>query len=101
MTFSELTKSRRQLNQMTKEAGVISAVAGAPFRLAGKAMMGGGKALGSGLWNASKKQGGPFAPLLFGGAVLGTAAAAKKSFGQAKAYNQGFNPQFQSAMSGV
>jgi hypothetical protein len=85
---------------MTKEAGVISTIAGAPLRMAGRAAMAPAKMMGKGLWSASKKQGGPLAPLLFGGAVLGTAAAGQKAMGQAKSYSQGFNPNLQAAMMG-
>jgi hypothetical protein len=91
VTFSELANRRRQLSGMVKEAGVLglaTKAVTAPVRMAGR-----------GLWNASKRTGGPFAPLLFGGAILGGAAAAKKAIGQAHSYNQGFNPQVQEAMT--
>lgn len=90
MKFSDLTRARQQLNSFVKEAGILG--------LAGKALTAPVKTVGHSLWNASKKQGGPFAPLLFGGAVLGGGAIAKKSVGQAKNYGVGFNPQFQEAM---
>ena len=92
MKYSGLTEARFKLDQMAKEktGGVLSAVGktmAAPIGFAGK-----------GLWNASKRAGGPFAPLLFGGTVIGGAALAGKSLSQTKNYNQGFNPQLQEAM---
>lgn len=70
-----------------KNAGLITKAITAPV-----------KAVGKGLWGASQRAGGPLAPLVFGGAALGTVAVAKKSVGQAKNYAQGFNPQLQEAM---
>ena len=92
MKFSELTRARYQLNQLTKdkEAGVIG--------LAGKAVTTPVSMATKGLWNASKRSGGAFAPLLFGGTVLGGAAVAGKSIQQAKNYGHGFNPQLQEAL---
>lgn len=92
MKFSQLTRARQQLNSlaMEKEAGVLGTVARVatkPVRMAHNA-----------LWGASKGAGGAFAPLLYGGAVLGGAAAAKKAVGQSKNYAHGFNPQLQDAM---
>lgn len=92
MKFSELTDARHRLSTMTKEkeAGIMGMV--------GKALTAPVGMAGKGLWNASKKVGGPFAPLLFGGTILGGAAVAGKSIQQAKNYNQGFNPQLQESI---
>jgi len=92
MKFSQLTKARQQLNSlaMEKDAGILGGavqLATKPVRMAHNA-----------LWGASKGAGGAFAPLLYGGAVLGTGAAAKKAIGQGKNYAHGFNPQFQEQM---
>lgn len=92
MKFSQLTRARQQLNSMAmeKEAGVLgmaARVATKPARMAHNA-----------LWGASKRTGGAFAPLIYGGTVLGGAAIAKKSMGQAKNYAHGFNPQLQDAI---
>jgi hypothetical protein len=90
MKFYELTAIHQRLNQLTKVAGVMG--------MAGKAITAPVAMAGKGLWGASKRAGGPFAPLLFGGTVLGGAAIAGKSISQAKNYSQGFNPQLQEAM---
>ena len=66
--------------------------------MAGKAVTAPIGMAGKGLWNASKRAGGPFAPLLFGGTVLGGAAVAGKAVQQTKNYGQGFNPQLQEAL---
>ncbi len=90
MKFSELTQARQRLNSMAKSAGVLG--------LAAKAVTTPVMAAGKGLWNASKRQGGALAPLVFGGTILGGAALAQKSIGQAQNYAQGFNPQLQEAV---
>ncbi len=84
MKFSELTQARQKLDAFCKTGGIMGAVATAPVKA---------------LWSASKKTGGPFAPLLFGGAALGIGAAAKKGIAQAHNYGQGFNPQLQEAVA--
>lgn len=88
MKYSELTKAGQCLNKIAGVMGLAGKAVTAPVAMAGK-----------GLWNASKKSGGMFAPLLFGGTVLGGAALVGKSVSQAKNYNQGFNPQLQEAMA--
>lgn len=90
MRFSEISIIRQRLNYMTKTAGVVG--------LAGKAVTAPVAMAGKGLWNASKRAGGPFAPLLFGGTVLGGAAVAGKAIQQGRNYGQGFNPQLQEAL---
>ena len=92
MKFSQLTQARRHLNHlaMEKEAGVLG--------MAARGAMAPVKMVGKGLWGASKRSGGPFAPLIFGGAVLGGGAALSKGVNQAKNYAHGFNPQLQESL---
>lgn len=66
--------------------------------MAGKAVTAPVGMAAKGLWGASKRAGGPFAPLLFGGTVVGGAALAGKAVQQAHNYGQGFNPQLQEAL---
>lgn len=92
MKFSQLTQARSQLSHLVlqKEAGVLG--------MAARGAMAPVKAVHKGLWGASQRAGGAFAPLLYGGAVIGGGAVAGKAIGQAKSYSQGFNPQLQEAM---
>ena len=88
MTFSDLTNATAHLRSrvIQKEAGLISGTAkvvAAPLKAGYRASVrGNGKVM---------------APLMFGGAVLGTGAVAKKAIGQTRTYNRGFDPRIQAA----
>lgn len=110
MNFKDLQAHRAELRELAeKRAGVLSlakgvaklpfraagAVAKAPFRAAGAAGKAGLRAGHNTLWSASKRVGGPLAPLMYGGAIVGTGAAGSAAISKAKEYQRGFDPRIQ------
>jgi len=100
MNFNDLQRRREELRVLAeKRAGVVTTATKGLAKLPFKAVGGAGKAgLKSGhkaLWNASKRTGGPLAPLMYGGALLGTGAAAGSAVSKARKYKRGFDPRIQ------